>query len=128
MLHHFEEILAAAVNSSFLPDIHTSREAWVSDLEQSEVRLQWDPDHDPQGRKLARRAIQLGMKGAMLRAFATEWVISIEDMTEFVTEQRQLLTGPGLDQLQVIREAVLPVSNPALRMKLRLDTWPANDR
>ena len=27
------------------------------------VRLQWDPDHTPCGDKLARRAIQLGLKG-----------------------------------------------------------------
>jgi hypothetical protein len=120
---HIEKILAAAVNSSFLPGIHASREAWASDLEQSEVRLQWDPDHDPRGRKLMRRAIQLGMKGSMLRAFATEWIISIEDMTEFVTEQRQHLSGAE-SRLQVVREAVLPVFDPALRTRLRLDAWP----
>ena len=27
------------------------------------VRLQWDPDHDPEGGKCERRAIQLGLKG-----------------------------------------------------------------
>ena len=126
--NHFEKILAAAVNSSFLPGIHTSREAWAAALEQSEVRLQWDPDHDPRGRKLTRRAIQLGMKGATLRAFATEWVISIEDMTEFVTEQREYLSGVDEDKLQVIREAVLPVSNEALSLKLGVDVWPASGR
>ena len=26
------------------------------------VRLQWDPDHDPHGDKLRRRAIQLGLR------------------------------------------------------------------
>ena len=26
------------------------------------VRLQWDPDHDPRGDKLRRRAIQLGLR------------------------------------------------------------------
>jgi hypothetical protein len=28
----------------------------------SEVRLQWNPDHDPTGNKLERRALQLGLR------------------------------------------------------------------
>lgn len=31
-------------------------------LAQCEVRLQWDPDHSPDGGNLTRRAIQLGLK------------------------------------------------------------------
>ena len=31
--------------------------------EDIEVRLQWDPDHTPDGCKEKRRAIQLGLKG-----------------------------------------------------------------
>ena len=30
--------------------------------EKSRVRLQWDPDHDPNGHSQARRAIQLGLR------------------------------------------------------------------
>jgi len=33
------------------------------------VRLQWDPDHSPKGEKLARRAIQLGLKGKVCIVF-----------------------------------------------------------
>ena len=36
----------------------------------SEVRLQWDPDHDPHGRPLARRALQLGLRGEALTSRA----------------------------------------------------------
>lgn len=57
----FDSILAQAVASTYQPDIYASREAWKAAVDTSEVRLQWDPDHDPQGAKLNRRAVQLGL-------------------------------------------------------------------
>ena len=56
----FDEILAAAVHSSFVPETYGSREEWQSAVAASDVRLQWDLDHDPSGRPLERRAVQLG--------------------------------------------------------------------
>jgi hypothetical protein len=68
----FDAILAAAVPSSFVPVLHPSQEAWKRDFQRSDVRLQWDPDHPPSGAPVARRAIQLGLRGAMLRRFAED--------------------------------------------------------
>src|SRR5690349_2623348 len=59
----FEEILLQAVPSSFTPDMYASHDDWQAAVARSAVRLQWDPDHDPHGRPLARRAIQLGLRG-----------------------------------------------------------------
>jgi len=84
----FDSLLSKAVPSSFTPDLHPSREAWQSAVETSEVRLQWDPDHSPSGRGLERRAIQLGLRGATLEAFATREIIEVIDMTAFVASQR----------------------------------------
>lgn len=55
----------------------------------SGVRLQWDPDHSPSGEKIltGRRAIQLGLRGAMLEKFSREFIIAIHDVTDFVMEQ-----------------------------------------
>lgn len=61
----FLEILKKAVHSSFHPAFYETREDWKLALDQSEVRLQWDPDHDPAGEKLTRKAIQLGLKGTL---------------------------------------------------------------
>ena len=47
----------------------------------------WDPDHDPSGGKVERRAIQLGLRGAMLAKYAREWLSGIEDISGFVAEQ-----------------------------------------
>src|ERR1700761_2679483 len=64
---NFEEILKQAVLSSFNPQYYESHEHWKNELETKEVRMQWDPDHDPYGNKVARRAIQLGLKGGALK-------------------------------------------------------------
>ncbi|WP_196992466.1 DUF4291 family protein [Panacibacter microcysteis] len=59
----FEAILSQAVFSSYQEGKYASFQTWRNELDSKEVRLQWDPDHNPYGEKLARRAIQLGLKG-----------------------------------------------------------------
>jgi len=53
----FESILNEAAFSSFNPAYYSSHEQWKNEINHKEVRLQWDPDHDPFGSKLTRRAI-----------------------------------------------------------------------
>jgi hypothetical protein len=84
----FEKILGAAVPSSHGSGSAETRAEWQARLGSSEVRLQWDPDHDPLGGKLERRAIQLGLRGSVLRAYATSEIREIIDMTAFIAEQR----------------------------------------
>ena len=84
----FDNIVAQAVASTFQPAHHGTREAWQAAVESSDVRLQWDPDHDPLGGKLARRAVQLGLRGRTLEAFATKEIIEVIDMSDFVAAQR----------------------------------------
>ena len=59
----FDSILSRAVPSSFDPASHPDATTWKDAVGQSTVRLQWDPDHDPSGGRVERRAIQLGMRG-----------------------------------------------------------------
>ncbi|TAL15096.1 MAG: DUF4291 domain-containing protein [Aquabacterium sp.] len=86
----FDGILRGAVASAFDARRHASHEAWRQAVEGSEVRLQWDPDHDPLGGKLARRAVQLGLRGQTLRAFAGDELLEVIDMRAFIAEQREL--------------------------------------
>jgi hypothetical protein len=111
----FDEILRSAVASTFDDRRYESHDAWRSALAASEVRLQWDPDHDPHGRPLARRAIQLGLRGRMLRRLAHDEVLSIEDITPFVMQQRKIL-AEGIDGLETPVERVyVPVDGEAAR-------------
>jgi len=83
----FEYILSQAVPSSYNRDNYSSNEQWKQALDQSEVRLQWDPDHDPYGMPIERKAIQLGLRGEILYQFATQWLGQIQDITEWVKQE-----------------------------------------
>lgn len=83
----FDEILTQAIPSSFIASGFATQEAWKQAIETSEVRLQWDPDHDPVGNCLPRRALQLGLRGKMLARFGKEEILEIIDVTPFILEQ-----------------------------------------
>lgn len=80
----FDDILQEAVHSTFVPDVYPTREDWQEAVGKSSVRLQWDPDHHPAGARLERRAIQLGLRGELLARYSREWIVGIEDISEFV--------------------------------------------
>ena len=73
----FDEMLASAVPSAFSPDRHSTEKEWKTALAGSEVRLQWDPDHSPDGAPYKRRAVQLGLRGEMLQRYAVTEVLHI---------------------------------------------------
>src|SRR5437899_649854 len=58
----FDRILAQAVPSTYVPQLYPDREAWQEAVTHSDVRVQWDPDHDPSGAPQPRRAVQLGLR------------------------------------------------------------------
>lgn len=93
----FDAVLAAAVPSSFGASDYADNESWQSAVAASDVRLQWDPDHDPAGGKGERRAIQLGLRGKSLRQYAREAILEIEDISAFVAAQRSHAHPPYAD-------------------------------
>jgi Domain of unknown function (DUF4291) len=101
----WEAILAQAVFSAFQADIYGSHEQWKAALENSDVRLQWDPNHDAHGNKRDRRAIQIGMKDQALNLF-NDHIQLIEDITPFVLKQRIYLEHDQLQYLEVPDERV----------------------
>ncbi len=117
-LKHFETILNEATISSFDNEIYATHDDWKSELAKTEVRLQWDPDHDPFGNKQERKAIQLGMKGKVLKKFCTEWVIKIEDITNFVKEEYEKVKANQLDELTIPYEEVITIANEKINQRL----------
>lgn len=117
----FDEILASAVYSKFVPEVYGSEKVWRQAVKSSDVRLQWDPDHHPSGAKLERRAIQLGLRGSVLASYARDWIVNIEDISEFVHQQHQYLGGDRI-QLLTPSETVYPVIDPDVSQRLGLST------
>lgn len=97
----FDQILSQAAFSTFNAERYDSHEAWKQDLAQKEVRLQWDPDHDPAGNKMERRAIQLGLKGDILHEFGTKQLLEAKDITDFVQQQAVFLRDNSQDKLPI---------------------------
>jgi hypothetical protein len=89
-------------------------------VSKSLVRLQWDPDHHPSGAKLDRRAIQLGLRGEMLEAFARQELVEVIDLSEFVADQRSRLSSEGLRELVTPRERVYLPTDRLIAFRLRL--------
>jgi len=117
----FDRILGQAVASSLNQSVHTSREAWRAAVKTSLVRLQWDPDHGPRGNAVARRAIQLGLRGAVLEDFGKRELLEVIDMTAFVAEQRELMSRTGLGELRTPVERAYIPGEEAIARRLKLD-------
>lgn len=101
------------------PQSHLASKAeYEEQLKHSDVRLQWDPAHAPNGAKhRARRAIQIGMRNAFAIAWASgSLFVDIVDVTAFVVAQRDA----PLDKLLVPRERVLTPSDAGIVERLRI--------
>jgi hypothetical protein len=116
----FESVVAQAVPSSWDREQFASEQEWSDAVARSSVRLQWDPDHDPSGAKLERRAIQLGFRGAVLEAFGQQELVEVIDVSEFVAEQRSRLASSGESTILTPRERVYRPADVAVAARLRL--------
>ena len=86
-------------------------------MQSSSIRLQWDPDHNPYGGKLERRAIQIGIRNREIVRYAKEDIIKIEDISAYVNEQYQHVLNKELDKLE------LPEENPYLTQSEELNRY-----
>jgi hypothetical protein len=123
----FDEILRLAVHSTFVPEVYGTEQAWRRAVAGSDVRLQWDPDHGPSGNPVERRAIQLGLRGDAIARYAKEWLLGIEDISEFVADQRTNVRSP-YERLITPREEVYPVAEPQVAERLGVSSSDGGHR
>ncbi|HLK27039.1 MAG TPA: DUF4291 domain-containing protein [Puia sp.] len=118
-INYFESILKEATLTSFDKNLFSTEKEWKAELN-TEVRLQWDPDHDPFGNKQERKAIQIGMKGSILKKFCTEWIKRIEDITDFVKEEHEKVLSNKLADLNVPYEEVIHINDEEIKRRIGL--------
>ena len=116
----FEEYLQNAVYSSYNADLKMTYEEWQTEVKTSSVRLQWDPDHDPYGGKLERRAIQIGLRDEFTRSYSKEDILLIEDISDFVKEQYDFVQKRKLEKLLIPTEKPLVFRDAELNKKLKI--------
>ncbi|PQJ81219.1 DUF4291 domain-containing protein [Polaribacter glomeratus] len=117
----FERYLNQAVYSNFQNDIYGSKETWQAAVKNSNIRLQWDPDHNPYGDKLERRAIQIGIRNQEIVKYAKEDILEIEDISAFVKEQHQFILNNELDKLMIPEEKPFIPNNREILKLLKLN-------
>jgi len=118
----FDQILSLVVHSSFDSSRYANEKDWKYALKSSSVRLQWDPDHDPIGTKLTRKAIQLGLRNETLEKYSKEWVLDIEDISEFVKEQRSNARPTLYENLVTPKENLYLIKDPELAKRVGAST------
>lgn len=118
----FDSLLGAAVASSHQGSVFASKEDWQAAVAASDVRLQWDPDHDPFGAPVERRAVQIGVRGATLREYGHDAIVAIEDMTAFAREQHANVTGDCAGLLLPRERVYVPQAGAA--RNIGLAPWP----
>jgi hypothetical protein len=116
----FERYLSKAVYSNYQEDLFESKEHWQEQVKSSSIRLQWDPDHDPYGEKLERRAIQLGIRNEEIVTYSKDDILEIEDISEFVNEQYKFVKAHELDQLMLPKEEPYLPEDIEVSRRLRL--------
>lgn len=110
----FEEIIRAACATTFSPKRHATKEEWQAEMAKTEVRIQWDPDHLPDGQKAQRRAIQLGMKKGIQERFASgDHIVDIVDLSDFVAQS---------NRIEVAKERIYVIEDKDLAAKVGLST------
>jgi Domain of unknown function (DUF4291) len=115
---YLKTILNQATVTSYDNSLFATEEDWKNELNKTEVRLQWDPDHDPFGNKQERKAIQIGMKGAVLKKFCTEWISKIEDITGFVKQEHQKVLNNKIDNLELPIEEVIELNDSVIEKRI----------
>lgn len=102
----FEYLVDHAVLSKFDPQTDESMEEWKRKIQCSDIRCQWDPERDIWGNPLDYRSIQMGIRGQAVKDYVNDWIVSIEDITEYVREMDKLRKS-GADILGLLPQEKL---------------------
>ena len=86
----FDYMINNSVESVYRENLYGSVAYWKYKMQRTNVICQWDPERDIMGNPLGYRTIQLGLRGDALRKYVQEWIVSIEDITEYVLKLRQM--------------------------------------
>ncbi|OCG35068.1 DUF4291 domain-containing protein [Gilliamella sp. Gris1-4] len=107
----FEWALENACLSTFKENIYKTHENWKEKLNSTPVRIQWDPEKNIKLDNLDYKSIQIGLKGEAVKKYVKDWIVQIDDITDFSKEIHQLIInneiGKAKDKLP--KEKIYPL-------------------
>ncbi len=111
-----ENVLAIRMRRSGFDELLTKSTLWVSEQhevpEQNiEAYLSWEHYYDLLGKKTDRFAAKIGLKGDLLRQYNEEWILAIENISDYVREQQQMLKTDQRSNLRLPHERAYAPAN-----------------
>ncbi|ASZ11256.1 DUF4291 domain-containing protein [Chitinophaga pendula] len=116
----FEWALKNSCLSHFDSAIHSSYDNWKAVLNNSPIRIQWDPEKDIYLQPLGYRSIQIGLSGIAVASYIEDWIVDIEDITTHCKEIYELIKADEInqamdllpnEQLYPLPENIAPIIN-----------------
>lgn len=93
---YFEELLEKAISTTWDDASFGSLKEWSQALRESDVVVQWDPDHHLlSGSRLPYRVLQVGIRRSALEGFKGPGIIAITNITDHVHRiRKEVLNKP----------------------------------
>ncbi|MEJ3654706.1 DUF4291 domain-containing protein [Actinomycetes bacterium KLBMP 9759] len=104
----FEEALAGACLSHFDHTVHSDHDEWARRLRETTIRVQWDPERSIRLGQLPHRSLQVGISGPAVRAYTSEWITGLTDVTPLARQVHAAVQAGDLDTAR----GLLPVERP----------------
>jgi hypothetical protein len=108
----FEWALGNASLSHFESATHGSYDLWQVQLQNSPVRIQWDPERDLNLAELPWRSIQVGIGGRAVDSYVDQWISTIEDVTSLAKEVKARVDGGNLNSALTLAPIEKPYPLP----------------
>ncbi|MEN9442754.1 MAG: hypothetical protein RLZ33_2831 [Bacteroidota bacterium] len=94
----FEWALKNCCLSHFDSSRFSTHEDWKTKLQNSPVRLQWDPEKDIHLQNLNYRSIQIGLTGVAVEHYVNDWIVSITDITPLCKQIHSLVLNKKIEE------------------------------
>ncbi|ONI46258.1 hypothetical protein AN640_03715 [Candidatus Epulonipiscium fishelsonii] len=104
----FDELVTNAVDSHYYKQLNITQQEWQSQLKNSNIVCQWDPERDIYGNKLQHRSLQIGIRDEASYKYVNEWIVQITDITDYVAELRYLDKNLAYSKLPI--EKIYPLN------------------
>lgn len=107
----FEWALKNACLSTFKEHIYKTHENWKGKLNNTPVRIQWDPEKSIKLGNLDYKSIQIGLKGEAVKKYVKDWIVQIDNITDFSKEIHQLILNNELEKAKdkLPKEEIYPL-------------------
>ncbi len=116
----WDEALSLAVLTHPERAVYENAEAWRAAFDKAAVVVQWDPERSIRGASLPYDSIQVGLSRHIIRRYAEEWILSIQDYTPLVKKISGLLKAGQAEKAKKLlpQERVYPVEEATGRRLL----------